>query len=734
MTVTSRLGLLAALAGALLAAGAAYAEGPPAPGRPLAVRFTTDQVAAGRSLYGAACASCHGPALQGVAAPAMKGRTFMGRWGTSSIGAMYRYIRDKMPPGATGTLAPAQVAGLVALVLSENGLKPGPEPLPADLPTLQAMHLPFAGDTSGGLAQGVKLPPWPETANPAAAMAPVTDALLQSPPPGDWLSWRRTLDGHGFSPLDQITKANVRRLRLAWSYNLAAGPNASTPLVHDGVLFVYSNGDQVDALNAATGEVIWNYKRDLPQTNSLLPKRVKRNMALYGDRLYLGTSDNQLVALDARTGEQVWEAATGPASGGPLAIRGTVIEGLFRGEKMPPHPGDPLAAGSGDASAAKAPTTQCVTCGGFGRIVGHEAAGGKQVWNFNVVPQPGEPGANTWNDLPFDDRSGGSVWTTGYYDPALDLMFIGTGNTYNTAPLNQPTGKRGVTNDALYMDSTLALRPSTGKLAWYYQHHARDLWDLDWVFERMIVDLPVGGKPTRSVVTVGKIGVLDALVASNGKYLFSLDAGLQNVIRHIDPVTGRKTADDSLIPGGEPKVICPPSQGAKNWIPGSYDPATQLVYQPVTLACLQISPADPGERSPLSSGIRWSVMPRPDSDGRYGRIQVYDLKQRTTRWIAAQRAPLTSGVLATAGGVIFVGGLDRQFAAFDSATGDRLWSTRLGDVPSGAPISFAVGGKQYIAIVTGYGTMLSGSYLSLVPEIPVPAHPSSSLYVFELAE
>ncbi|MCB2072540.1 MAG: PQQ-binding-like beta-propeller repeat protein [Novosphingobium sp.] len=723
--------LMLAAAGSALAFTAANAEAPSAPVRPAPVGFTADQVSAGRSLYATACAACHGPALQGGAAPSLKGRTFMGRWGTSSIGAMFRYIRDTMPPGNAGSLSSGEVTSLVTFILSANGIKSGDAAMPADYRALQGMHLPFTGDTSGGLARGVELPPWPESPNPAESMSPVTDALLQSPPEGDWLSWRRTLDGQGFSPLSQIDKANVGRLRLAWSYNLAAGPNASTPLVHDGVIFVYSNGDNVDALNAATGEVIWNYKRDLPQTNSLLPKRVKRNMALYGDRLYFGSSDNRLVALNARSGEEVWATPTGPTSGGPLAVRGMVIEGLFRGERMPPHPGDPLAA---EAASAQESRTKCVTCGGFGRIVGVDPAGGKQRWNFNVVPQPGEPGTESWNDIPFDDRSGGSVWTSGYYDPALDLVFIGTGNTYNTAPLTRPVGKPGVTNDALYMDSTLALEPGTGELAWYYQHHARDLWDLDWVFERMIIDLPIDGKQTRSVVTVGKIGVLDALAAGDGKYLFSLDAGLQNVITHIDPETGRKTADDTLIPGDETVVICPPSQGAKNWIPGSYDPSSMLIYQPVTMACLQITPADPGERSPLSSGIRWSVMPRPGSDGRYGRIQIYDLKNRSTRWIAAQRAPMTSGVLATAGGLVFAGGLNRQFSAFDSANGDLLWSTRLGNVPSGAPISFAVDGKQYIAVVTGYGTMLSGSYLSLVPEIPVPAHSSSSIYVFELAE
>ncbi|MDG2004479.1 MAG: PQQ-binding-like beta-propeller repeat protein [Novosphingobium sp.] len=693
------------------------------------INFTSAQVEQGKQIYRGACAGCHGPGLEGGAARALSGRTFLGRWaGGNSLGAMFKYIRDTMPPGAPGSLSSDQIASLMALILQENGKKPGAEPLPGDYAILQKHYLPFTGDTSGGLSLQAQLPPWPELPNPALEMAPVTDALLQSPSENDWLSWRRTLDGQGFSPLTQIERENVGTLRLAWSYNLSAGPNASTPLVHDGVLFVYSNKDQVDAINAATGDVLWTYKRELPPSNPLLPKRVKRNMALYGDRLYLGTGDDQLVALDAKTGDIVWEAPSGPASGGPLVIKGTVIKGLFRGMRMPPSTSDQTMPESGVTAAR----SSCLTCGGYGRILGFDAAQGNPLWNFNVVPQPGEPGTNSWNDLPFSERSGGSVWTSGYYDPSLDLVFIGTGNTYNTGPLAKRIGKRGVTNDALYMDSTLAMRPRTGELVWYYQHHARDLWDLDWVFERMIVDLKVKGKVNKSIVTIGKTGILDALDAKTGKYLFSIDAGLQNVITHIDPKTGHKTADENLIPGDESKVICPAAQGAKNWIPGSYDAVNQLVYQPVNLSCLEMVPIDPGERSPLSSGIRWSVMPRPDSDGKYGHIQLYDLKNRTSRSLAAQRAPMTSGVLATAGGLVFAGGLDRRFSAFDTASGDLLWSARLGDVPSGAPISFAVDGKQYVAVVAGYGTMLSGSYLPLVPEIPVPAHSSSSIYVFEL--
>jgi alcohol dehydrogenase (cytochrome c) len=725
--LSSRALILASI-GCGLSATYAVAEQPAASRLFAPVSFTDAQARQGRAIYNANCAACHGADLEGVGARPLKGRTFMGRWaGGNSVGAMFKYIRDNMPPGGAGSLSADQIASVMALILKNNAVKPGDIALPPDYQALQRMHLPYVGDTSGGLSLQAKLPPWPEKPNPAAKLSSVTDAMLQNPPDGDWLTWRRTLDGQGFSPLTQINKANVSGLRLAWSYNLAPGPNAATPLVHDGVIFVYSSRDQVDALNAATGDIIWTYKRDLPAAISGLPMRVKRNMALYGDRLYLATGDNKMIALDAKTGELVWESATGPASGGPLVVKGTVVEGLFRGDRMPSRNATAQQAKPDPAEAT------CVTCGGFGRIVGLTAADGKPLWNFNTVPQPGEAGANSWNDLPFDQRSGGSVWTTGYYDPLLDLIFIGTGNTYNTAPLAKPIGKTGVTNDALYTDTTLALRPATGKVAWYFQHQANDQWDLDWAFERMIVTLPVNGKPTKAVVTAGKMAIIDALDAANGRYFFSIDAGLQNVVTHIDPVTGRKTVDPALIPGpGKTATVCPAQNGAKNWIPGSYNTGTATLFLPLNAACMEMEPTDPGEISPLSSGVRWSVLPRPGSDGKYGRVQAFDLATRKTRWIAAQRAPMTSGVLATAGGLVFAGGLDRVFSAYDDADGKLLWSTRLGDVPTGAPISFAVNGRQYVAIVAGYGTMLSGGYLPLVPEIAVPTTPSSSIYVFEL--
>lgn len=724
--LSSRLLILAVVACGV--AGTCAAADQPAPAALFrSISFTAEQVQEGRAAYSAQCSACHGPDLGGGAGRPLKGRTFLGRWaGGNSLGALFKYIRENMPPGGAGLLTSDQISDLMALILSQNGLKPGDAALPSDYQALQKLRLPFTGDTSGGLSLHAHLPPWPEKPNPAAKLSPVTDAILSNPPPGDWLSWRRTLDGQGFSPLNQITKRNVAGLRLAWSYNLAPGPNAATPLVHDGVIFIYSNRDRVDALNAATGDVLWTYQREQAQSTSLLPTRVKRNMALYGERLYLATGDNQVIALNAKTGELVWESPAGAGtSGGPLVVNGNVVLGLFRGLRMP-------SQNTGGTKTSDPAKPVCVTCGGYGRIIGLSAADGKPLWNFNVVPQSAEAGANTWNDIPFEGRSGGSVWTSGYYDPALDLVFIGTGNTYNTAPLAKPIGAPGVSNDALYTDTTLALKPDSGKVAWYFQHQANDQWDLDWAFERMILTLPVNGRATKAVVTAGKTAIIDALEASDGKYLFSIDAGLQNIVKRIDPVTGRKYTDPDLIPGDKTKIVCPSSGGAKNWIPGSYDAVTTTLYLPLNVACMEMEPIEAGEISPLSSGIRWSVVPRSDSDGRYGRVQAFDLKSRKTRWIAAQRAPMTSGVLATAGGLVFAGSLDRVFSAYDDATGKLLWSSRLGDVPSAAPVSFAVNGKQYIAVVAGYGTMLSGSFLPLVPEIPVPTVPSSSIYVFEL--
>ena len=677
--------------------------------------FTADQVARGRILYDANCAMCHGADLSGGPI----GRPLKGRGFTSyavvraSTGALLQYMMEKMPPGRVGQVTIDEFTAITALMMRENGMQPGPEPLPANIEQLRAFRMPIPRDSSGGLAMNVQLPKWTEAANPALSLSSVTDAKLRNPPPGDWLLWRRTLDGLGYSPLTQINRLNVGRLRLAWAFNLPPGPNAGTPLVHDGVLFASGSGDAVHALNAATGELLWSYRRPSNRPGGATGG-VKRNMALYGDKLFIPTSDNKVIALKAATGEVVWESPT-PAgmTGGPLVVNGVVVQGLGQ----PAGPGLQRRVVDG-------------ACGVGGRILGMNAADGKLLWTFNVVPQPGEYGIESWNDLPCENRAGGAIWTTSYFDPDLNLIFSGTANTYDTGPLLKPLVRPGLTNDALFTNSTLALDPKTGKLVWHFQHMANEQWDLDWMFEQQIVPLSINGKTVKTIVTIGKPGILDAVDASNGKYLFSLDPGLQDVIQHIDPKTGKKIYDPAKLPGGEAKMACPQVGGAKSWTPSSYNPVTGILYAPLTESCMLLEMVPAGEVPVLSSGVRYRTAPRPDSDGKIGRVQAFDLKNRKVLWSARQRAPLTSGMLATAGGLFFTGGLDRGFAAYDDRTGKQLWTTRLADVPTGAPISFSVGGKQFVAIVTGYGTSLSTMFNTLVPEIQTPATSSSMVYVF----
>jgi alcohol dehydrogenase (cytochrome c) len=564
-----------------------------------------------------------------------------------------------------------------------------------------------AQPTAGsGLAADVM--PLPARANPLDRITPVTDAMLVRVPDGDWLTWRRGYDATGYSPLKAITRDNVRRLRSAWAWTLPNGPNEATPLAHDGVLFVHAYGDKVQALDAATGDLLWQYSRQLPRDEQ---PSVKRAIAIYGDRLYVPTSDVHIVALDVKNGQVVWDQAIGDRkdgfglTGGPLVARGKVMVGTI-----------------GRAAGGNV-------------IVALDAATGKEEWRFHVIARPGEPGGNSWNGLPLDKQNGASVWIPGSYDAELNLAFFGPAQTYDTAPLRNPSGQPGVTNEALYTDSTVALDPDTGKLVWYFQHQNNDQWDFDWAFERQIIKLPLFGQNRTAVVTGGKQAIFDTLDAANGLYASSVDLGLQNVVTSIDPKTGAKTVDPKLVPGdGEIKFICPHTGGARSWLPTSYDPPTKLIYIPVVESCGELIPVVAGERANLTTGVRWTLRPRPGSDGRYGRLQAINIETRRVAWVTRQRAPQTTGVLATAGGIIFAGSLDRVFSAYDSATGVQLWKTRLNDVPNSSPITYMVNGKQYIALTVGNGGAQATTFPPLVPEIRNPPDRGAAIWVFELED
>ena len=291
-----------------------------------------------------------------------------------------------------------------------------------------------------------------------------------------------------------------------------------------------------------------------------------------------------------------------------------------------------------------------------------------------------------------------------------------------------------MTNDALYLDSTLALDPDTGRLEWHFQHQANGQWDLDWAFERQVMQLPVNGSPQSVVVTAGKQMIFDIVEAETGKYLSSIDLGLAEP-GHVDrPKTGAKIIDPNLLPGdGKTKMICParerrPRVDADVVRPGHEDPVSADRGGVHGSRC-------PWRKASVEAsrrGVRWTVRPRPESDGKYGRLQALNLETKQTAWVERQRAPLTTGTLVTAGGLVFAGSLDRMFLAYDAATGAQLWKTRLNDVPSSAPISYSANGQEYVAVVVGPGGYQSNSYDVLVPEIQNPPDHGAAIWVFEV--
>ena len=685
------------------------------------------QVTAGQSAYVQNCAGCHGSNLDdGQFAPPVKGTAFTAQWGGKSVGDLFSYISTKMPPSNAGALGDPTYLEITAFLLQSNGVAPGATALTSDASALAAMKIPGGAPANrpngrgsstarpspgGGLSPYASLIPAPPEPNPLDKLTPVTDALLQNPPAGEWLTWRRTYDDQGFSPLKQINKSNVGQLRSVWTWSLFPGANENTPLVHDGVIFVHSSGDHVQALNAVTGDLLWEYSRELPTPKTGFLNLVKRDIAIYGNHILMETSDLHVVALDMKTGDVAWDHEVvdrdkNPRvmmTGGPLVAKGKVMVG-----------------------------TVGQTPGG-NMIVALDADTGKEAWRFYTIARPGEPGGNSWNGLPLEKRNGASVWTPGSYDPALNLVFFGAAQTYDTGPLVHPSKEPGVTNDGLYTDTTLAFNPDTGKLVWHFQHVANDQWDLDWAFERQLVNLPVKGETKRVVVTSGKEAYYDALDAATGKYDFSMDLGLQNVIESVDPVTGAKTINHKVVIGdGETKTVCPHAGGAKSWIPASLNPATKILYVPLVESCMDLIPVAPGERGGLSSGVRFTIRPRLDGDGKYGRVEAINLETRKVVWTDRQRAPQTTGMLATAGGVVFAGSLDRYFRAYDEATGKVLWETRLNDVPSSCPITYSVNGKQYVAMVVGNGGAQAITWPPLVPEIKNPDSGGAELWVFEL--
>jgi len=547
-------------------------------------------------------------------------------------------------------------------------------------------------------------------------ITPVTDEMLQHPPAEDWLMRRGNYRAWSHSELKQITADNVGRLKLAWAWNMAPGYAEAAPLAHNGIVFLESSRNVVQALDGRTGDLLWEYRRDLPKVeggyhNDLLD-RTRGTIALYADKIFLATSDAHVVALDARTGKVVWDTEVADYrkgytfTGGPLVAKGKVIAGI---------------------SGCTNPTTE-----GGCFIVAVDASTGKQVWLTHTIAQPGSPGDESWNGLPGEKRNCGSSWPGESFDPSLNLVYFGTGGPIPHSEIVRGTGD----GDVLFTDSTLALDVDTGKIVWYRQFLPRDNWNFDHTFEQILVDIEVRNQPRQALIAIGKPGILWALDRRTGEFLWARETAYQNVFKSIDPKTGAVTIDRSLTPTklDEVHFVCPSNYGAKLWMATAYDPASKTLFIPLNNLCMDYKTV---EQQPLPGEDygrgRLTFRFAPGSNGIIGRVDAIDLDTQRTLWTHQRRPYWSSSLLATAGGVVLGGDTNRRIAAMGGASGKVLWELPLNSQPGGFPMTYMAGGKQYVAVPAGFSLIGNRVVQALTPEIPVPGR-GVTLMVFALPD
>jgi len=565
---------------------------------------------------------------------------------------------------------------------------------------------------------------------------PVTRENLHNPDPADWPMLGGNMAHWNYSSLDQINRENISSLQLVWARQMptTGGRAATSPLIHKGIMYLISPNDALVAVDAVSGSRIWEYRRELPAAGEG-PGQIrhnysgpKRGLALYGDKIFTVASDNAVIALDARTGKVVWETFRGgdgyvANTSGPIVANGILIAG---------------------GSCQNAPFACYVT--------GHDITSGKELWRNEVIPRPGKPGDETWGGTLFESRWCTGVWGQIVYDPVLNLVQYGS-----TGICPASDYQRGVAGKNATLAGTntrWAVRPETGEIVWRRQLLPQDNWDQECTFEMMIVDTPMHPNPNaegmlaanpkiatdkvRTLVGMPcKNPVFWSLDAKTGEFFYARETfrGAQNLYDKIDPVTGLATMNQAMVldrPGKKITYCSSHSGGRDGHVAPAYDPKRNLMIQATGNICTTGSARDNRRPTPA---FTYNVDERqvqnpnvaPMENGQYpvGRITAVDVATGNTVWQYLQRPYNYSAVLATAGGLVFNGDAARYFFALDIDTGKKVWEVRLGSMCCGYPVSYSVDGRQYIAVVAGYGRN------SLAPEIDSVAG-QNMIYVFAL--